>query len=305
MTRANMPILVALYVLSLSILGFLGLCVVGVIRPLSALGGPPPQKEKTGTTGIPAGTSEDLMDAEFWAAVGNEGSVYCRFRDRILQRGKHILPFLEERANKGATWQERTTAWILMERLAKADEIASVVQWWRTVRAPEAFWRRREVLSKGLAEKARQTPMVLIERIWKGNEMIRADIGPGSTEDRAYEALALGLLGEKRAVEPLIWLLNSDCPVASPPEYINTAALALGHLGDPRAVETLCRTLVRFRGNVVSAGAFESIERCLTSIEAIQVLDAFFANRVEEESLRKRIKAMAERKLADLGAKPR
>lgn len=82
-------------------------------------------------------------------------------------------------------------------------------------------------------------------------------VGPllSSLEDlpraRGYAALALGTIGDSRAVRPMIGLLAD--PVA---EVRFLAALALGRMGDAAAVESLCAALADPARDVREAAAW-------------------------------------------------
>lgn len=62
----------------------------------------------------PQAAEQDLLEAEFYAAIGAEGETYRQFRDRILQRGPAVGAFLTDKAQNGKTWQEQTMGWILL-----------------------------------------------------------------------------------------------------------------------------------------------------------------------------------------------
>lgn len=61
------------------------------------------------------------------------------------------------------------------------------------------------------------------------------DLKYGAPDVRERAALALGDIGDPRAVDPLIEILDSGCPL----DVSEAAIIALGEIGDPRAVEPL------------------------------------------------------------------
>jgi HEAT repeat protein len=58
------------------------------------------------------------------------------------------------------------------------------------------------------------------------------------SEVKAAAAIALGQIGDKRAVEPLLTILNSEQP-----DLAYACVVALGDIGDPRAIEALVEHL--------------------------------------------------------------
>jgi HEAT repeat protein len=78
--------------------------------------------------------------------------------------------------------------------------------------------------------------------------LIRALQYRDDTAVRAEAAMALGKLGDLRAVEPLISTLQSD----SDPYVRSVSATALGNLGDTRAQEDLLNAL---QGDTLEVGA--------------------------------------------------
>ena len=213
----------------------------------------------------PDASERPQFEAEFWAAIGAEWPMYCRpeaalyraFRDRLVARGKDAEPFLETMALRGPNWQAKTMAAILLERLRKKLEVDALLASRPTAEYHRAFSVRAPRYIKELTAKAAKAPMVLVEAVWKGNEFRWED----EAHTRGYAAVALGRLGEQRAVQPLILLANTaHAPSTEPPWDVKAACEALGRLGDPRAVPVVLRTFAAYGSGVSSCWA---LERCM------------------------------------------
>jgi hypothetical protein len=210
-----------------------------------------------------AGTTED-EDADLrmmlWAVIGAKEELYPKYRDQFLRGDRLVLPYLARTANSGSFWQERVMAGILLERLTKGRQIEMLLQAWGSVPVPRGYSAQHVELGLALAKHAAQTPMFLVEKIWKDNELRRRGI-PG--DDAAWAALALGQLGEQRALFPLIEFLKGECFNEDRSIRPALAAEALGELGNWRAIPTLCIALVLYEGDEQAGNAaFVAIKQC-------------------------------------------
>jgi hypothetical protein len=199
---------------------------------------------------------------ELWAAIGAVGQDYPRFRDRLVARGDPLVPFLKERTQQAESWQEKVMAAIVLERIVQAEQIKAVVAWWSTAPRPSRSWLERwREMGKSLAERAALTPMVLVEKIWKGNELVNSSVP--AHEQGAWAADALGWLGERRALYPLIELLKADYDPRNTLPRVATAARALGKLRDPRGLPALCKVFALYaEDNTVAVPALDAIVAC-------------------------------------------
>lgn len=215
--------------------------------------GPPADREP--------GIDAAQMRTELWAAIGAEGEAYREFRDRLLSRGGTARPWLLVTARDGKTWQERVMAEIMLERLAKPAEIAATVDWWRRAPFDRLFVENWRHLGRSLATKAVGTPMLLVEKIWKGNELHHPAF-VSRHQDGVWETDALGWLREKRALFPLIVVLTRRYEQPAATLCVDTAARALGLLKEKTAIPALCEAYILYASQRAGSACIEAIESC-------------------------------------------
>ena len=211
--------------------------------------------------GQPPSTDPSQLRTELWAAIGAQGKDYREFRDRLLKRGEAIRPFVRQTAKNGKTWQERTMAAILLERLTKPERIQAVVEWWARAEVHRAHWVNLKRLGKSLAKECADTPMLLVEKIWKNNEL--RNKGVLDLQDGAWAADALGWLADERAVHPLILVLEAEYEYGPQLLRVLTAARALGNYAHPKAVPALCRACVLYSGDPAGAYSADALAKCV------------------------------------------
>ncbi len=209
--------------------------------------------------GATAGAAVDRgrIEAELFAAIGAKGQDYRRFRDGLLARGAAIRPVLADIAKNGKSWQERVMAGIVLERSTQPERTRAVVDWWAHTGVYRATSENLAKLGRALAKQCEGTPMLLVEKIWKGNEL-RKKGAPGP-HDGAWAADALGWLSESRAVGPLILVLEAEYKDTAELFRVATAARALGKLGDGRAVPSLCRVFALYSSSSAAGYAYEAL----------------------------------------------
>jgi hypothetical protein len=220
----------------------------------------------------PKNAEQAHLEAEFYAAIGAEGGTYRQFRDRILQRGPVIEAFLTDKAQNGKTCQERTMAWILLERLQKKDEVEALLDAKPGVPYVRSWSVRVPRYRDALVAKAKETPMVLAESAWKSNRLVRAwksnrlVWGPNAMAPE-YAVMALGVLKERRATPVLIDYLERHLTLVAgqqaPPSRLRFACTALGSMGEARAVPVLLVTCLA--NPKMSAGdqSLEALKNCV------------------------------------------
>lgn len=204
-----------------------------------------------------AAVNRGRIQAELFAAIGAEGQDYRRFRDGLLARGAAIRPVLADIAKNGKSWQERVMAGIVLERLAEPERIQAIIGWWAHAGRHRATSENLAKLGRALAKECEGTPMLLVEKIWKGNEL--RNQGVADPHDGAWAADALGWLSESRAVSPLILVLDAQYDDTAQLFRVATAARALGKLGDGRAVPALCRVFALYSKSPAAGYAYEAL----------------------------------------------
>jgi hypothetical protein len=213
-------------------------------------------------TDPPQPAEKVLLEAEFYAAIGAEGHVYRQFRDRVLQRGPAVEPFLTDKAQNGKTWQERTMAWILLERLQKKAEVSALLDAKPRVPFHPSRGIRIPRYRDDLAAQAEATPMVLVESAWKGNRLV----WERQYMAAAYSVAALGVLKERRATPVLVDYLQRHLTLVTAqqasPDTVEFACEALGALEDPAAVPELLHTCVAGPKGMGACG-FQALAKCL------------------------------------------
>jgi len=166
------------------------------------------------------------IEAEVLAAIGAEGEDYRRFRDGLLARGAPIRPVLADIAKNGKSWQERVMAGIVLERLTQPKRIQAIIDWWAHAGRHRATSENLAKLGRALAKECQGTPMLLVEKIWKGNEL--RNKGVMELHDGAWAADALGWLGESKARGPLTLVLEAEYRDTPELFRVAMAARALG-----------------------------------------------------------------------------
>ncbi|MBL7223041.1 MAG: hypothetical protein ISS72_04235 [Candidatus Brocadiae bacterium] len=231
------------------------------------------------------GRAGELNDAdrerarrELWAAIGSRGDTYIQFRDTLVGRGDAIRPFLVQAAKRGESWPERLMAAIALERLNQPKRLHAVVAWWSRAEVLGDLDADLQQLGRSLAMQCQDTPMVLIEKVWKGNELRNAKVA--AAQDGAWAADALGWLGDERAVEPLILALERHCEQAPQLLHVITAAGALRRLAHPKAVPALCRASVLYGGDRAGRHALDALRAC-ADVKTRHLIRGF-AHRLED-----------------------
>jgi hypothetical protein len=204
----------------------------------------------------------------FEEALAATGDDYLAIRDRLVAGGEPARAFLAE-MKASETWQERLLAEILLERMEHGDGIRVAVAAGTPYSNP--FARARRIRSTGwdLAKHFKPFPLVLVEFLWKGNELATIENSglekyPGpryplrdSGEGEACAARALAVLKEKRALPVLLVLMGRGNDTAR-----IQAGKAIGDLGAPVVLKELLRVGEQTLDRTARVAAWYAIRGC-------------------------------------------
>jgi len=159
-----------------------------------------------GSTAI-AGEAEmkDLIES----ALRSKGEEYIALRDRIVARGGAAVAELGRRRTQATDWRERLLVDVIVERVEKGEAIRQAIKG----ELPSVYSRRSgdqiQMSGKAWAERFEEFPLVLVEFVWKGNELSRRRPRGALFWEYPYAIAALGILKEPRAMPVLLELLES------------------------------------------------------------------------------------------------
>ncbi len=250
----------------------------------------------------------DQLETEFWAAVGAYDAKYRIFRDRIVERGDAALDQLRKNVLEAQPWEweRRTMAWILIEWIEKNDKIRELIGTKLQLGHIPSPTGRMLVYGEHLAKIAHDTPMFLVEQVWKVRDPRAREFGLGRPayqfhEIKTYAVHALGLLREKRSVPALIASVREWIALGHDTNDMYQACHALGEIGDPAAVPVLLNVCAHFNGAWRSVP--ESLGKCLdekSAEGALRALDSF-----PDGLTKKALLEAIEKKKAEFGPKSR
>jgi hypothetical protein len=167
-------------------------------------------------------------------------------------------------------WRGRTMASILLERLDKEDDVQRLL---RAKPTPSERVRFSEYRDE-LVMKARGTPMVLVESVWKTNELVWESRG----KTAMYAAAALGELKESRALDVLILFVSLERSSSQfgPGFRLGPACEALGSLQSSRAVGVLLEKYMAYLVWTWGEACLEAVGNCVDPATLSAVRDAAF-----------------------------
>ena len=215
-----------------------------------------------------ASAVERPPDQLFRDALAATGDEYLAIRDGLVDGGEPARASVV-RMKASETWQERLLAEILLERMEHGEEICAAVDagtpYWKP------FARAHRIRSAGwnLAERFKPFPLVLVEFLWKGNELTEIENSdmekyPGpkyplkdSGEGEACVARALAVLKEKKALPVLLVLMGRGNDTAR-----IEAGKAVGDLGTPVVLKELLRVGEQTLDRTARVAAWYAIRGC-------------------------------------------
>lgn len=196
----------------------------------------------------------------FSMALLSKGTEYVRNRNELKEIVRKDPTVLNATTNATNDWQTVLLVDILKESVAKEGEIAALLKWQRPDDYIRAWESRVQTHGKLIAAEAKEVPMFLVEKIWKGNELT---FGLGDeNEQLMWTMSALARLQVKAASRPLEMFLNED-------EYdfrvVETALTALGEIADPRSLPAVLKIVLeppKPGMRITHAVAAHAVARC-------------------------------------------
>ena len=194
------------------------------------------------------------------------------------QRGREGLELLyKKQAERFAVVRNSTDDWsvgllcsIVSERVEKENAVRAFTEWQPLIRYSRLQSVHMAKVGEALAHGGKETPMLLVEKLWKDNE-IKKWKRHGAGE--MYVIYALSLLGAKQSRPVLEDILTPDYFELHPrvarkyqrpamhASIRAQAAIALGKFGDPRSVPALVEALDD-EGYAVAKYATEALLKC-------------------------------------------
>jgi WG repeat protein/PBS lyase HEAT-like repeat-containing protein len=174
--------------------------------------------------------------------AAQKGDGYLKGRNELVRVAKaDPRPFVDLVKTTGE-WKVRVLCSILLERVQQPDAVRQFEEW-----KPTGLWRRGTTdrvssYAGGIAEKGAGVPMLLVERLWKGDlreARLRHWRYESGTEIRASMAVALGRLKAAAAREVMEMLLLEPYDRFSSMLDREMCAWALGQFRDPRSIPAL------------------------------------------------------------------
>ena len=247
----------------------------------------------------------ETPDQLFKEALAATGDDYLAIRDRLVAGREPVRVFLVK-MKASETWQERLLAEILLERMAHGEQIRAVIDAGIEFAAYRGRSERRASASKALAEHFKAFPMVLVEFLWRGNELEDVFWGkelaqlrktgtvffePTAVGEKAmYVAGALGLLGEKRASPVLLEVMLHE---QEDDHARSQAGRALGELGATEHLGELLRIVEQPPDRTAQVAAWHAVRGCADRASIPMLREA--AAKSDNSQLRKLAEEVIER----------
>jgi hypothetical protein len=216
------------------------------------------------------GAEESKLSKIFSEAVTAKGDSYIRVRKEFEGSRTAAIRFLEAEVKRASSWDKVLQAQILLFRFNNIEKYKNLFS---VLSHKNIIYRRSRIgigtTGKLLAIRFRQAPLLLVECLWKGNEIDRLQLKSGTIrlgllgqypEKSACVARALGMLEERRAIPILLRFVEKGLGDS---DGCERAGEALCDMGDPSAFPELIRiadqgkdSLAKITALRASAGTF-------------------------------------------------
>jgi hypothetical protein len=186
----------------------------------------------------------EQLSREVRAVAALTNGEYIAARTQLEAKAEKDLAAFQELGKTSPDWQVRLLSGIVIERVQEKQEITRFLDWKPQYPHDDSMsyrYHRLSIVGKALAERGSKVPMLLVEKLWKDNEVKKWTI---DYDAKAYVARALGLLKVQAARQPLEEIMLGPDRELSRFDR-QEAAQALGELGDPKSVPALVRQLER------------------------------------------------------------
>ena len=124
---------------------------------------------------------------------------YVNARYRLEQDARVHPEWLAAARHSTNDWHVALLCSIISHRIAKAEEFQQFLNIKRNARPSEKERVRIETQAQAIAQDGKEIPVMLIECLWKMNEIDEIEWSRGGMERKGYVAHALGLLRVKEA----------------------------------------------------------------------------------------------------------
>ena len=194
------------------------------------------------------GYAQEGMEARFQALLGAEGDEYVRLRNEFLADKEAAKAFLTEKREQG---QGKSLAEVLLEileeRLDRGQIIREKIDTFKDFQVGEFYNRCGAFSVVFLTVRFEEEPMLLVEALWKHNELY--DLFPGALSRRkAFLVGPLSLLNERRASPIIVRQFRENNQLGT----ISQLGRALRGLGSPEDVKGITQTIIESEATMAS-----------------------------------------------------
>ena len=262
------------------------------------------------SAGLIADDNGDLT-TQILAVAGKEGGPYLEGRKALEATYRARTKEFNDVIKTTDDWRVKIMGEIVRERVTKAKAIAKFVE--TAMDYPDTRAWDMKIIGVGddMTSKGKDVPMLLVEKIWKNNELNNYPLGEGS--GCAAVTCAISKLGIRDARPILENVVSNDVYFVNRPEIAKSrtrpevainevrgyAAVTLGEFGDPRSVPALVNLMEKaFVAKSSDAGrAGFGIVQCMNESSVP------FMEKIIAETKNQRLKEFLTKTIQDFKAK--